>query len=132
MGGPYFEKKDLKGWGIPKGRIESGEEILDAAIREFEEETSIETKGPFNYLGSVIYQNGKTVHAFAFRGKFPGSIKSNTFLVEWPPKSGNFQEYPENDRGDMFTIEESMKKVMVSQEDFIRKMEKFFKNKNLI
>ena len=132
MGGPYWENKDLKSWGIPKGKIEDDEKILDAAIREFEEETGIKPIPPFEPIESVKYKNGKIVHAFAFRSKFPGKINSNTFALEWPKGSGNIKQFPENDIGKMFTIEEAMKKIMVSQEHFVKQMGEYFKINKLI
>lgn len=131
-GGPYFYHKDFKSWGIPKGAVETDEKVLDAAIREFEEETGISVKNQLHPLEKVIYKSGKTVHAYAFRGKFPGTIKSNFFNLEWPPHSGTIQQFPENDRGAMFTIEEAMEKVMVSQEPFVMQMKNFFIDKGLI
>ena len=134
MGGPYFSnsQKHPRAWGIPKGHIEGNEKILDTAIREFEEETGIKAIGPFESIGNVVYKNGKTVHAFAFRGSFPGKINSNFFEMEWPPKSGVMKKFPENDRGEMFDIDEARTKIMVSQEPFVDKMIEIFKNKNLL
>lgn len=132
MGGPLWENKDLKGWGIPKGRVEDDDTILETAIREFEEETGITPVPPFESIGYVTYKNGKVVHAYAFRSKFPGEIKSNLFFLEWPKGSGEIHNYPENDKGGMFALDEAMEKIIVSQEDFINKMESFFKSKNLI
>ena len=123
-GGPYFtdEIKHPRAWGIAKGRVESGESLIDTAIREFSEETGIESRGPYISLGAVVYRNGKTVNAFAFRGKYSGGFVSNNFTMEWPPKSGKFVSVPEIDRVEMFTIEEARTKIMVSQEPFLDKL----------
>jgi predicted NUDIX family NTP pyrophosphohydrolase len=116
-------------WGIPKGLMEAGENILKCAIREFEEETSIKAGSNFQSLGSVVYKNGKTVHALTFKGTFPGKITSNFFTIEWPPSSGVMKSFPEIDRGEMYTLSEARKKIMVSQEAFIDKFEELIKTK---
>ena len=123
-GGPYFsnEIKYPRAWGIAKGRVESSESLIDTAIREFSEETGLTSNKPYISLGDVVYRNGKTVHAFAFKGKYLGKIHSNNFSVEWPPHSGNLQDFPEIDKADMFTIEEAKTKIMVSQEPFLDKL----------
>lgn len=131
-GGPYFKNKNFKSWGIPKGLIKDNEEILEAAIREFEEETSIKTIPPYESLGSVIHKNGKIVYAYTFHGKFPGYIKSNIFEMEWPPKSGKIQSFPENDKGEMFIFEEAMKKIIGSQEPFIERLQDFLTKKHIL
>lgn len=122
-GGPYFKNKDEKYWGIPKGLIEPNEDALTAAIREFQQETGIKYKGEqLIQLDKSIYKSGKVVYAWAFKGKFNEKIKSNYFEMEWPPKSGQIQSFPEVDRGEMFTLDEAMKKIMVSQETFINQL----------
>lgn len=123
-GGPYFadEIKHPRAWGIAKGRVEDDESIINAAIREFTEETGIIPDYPYIPLGTVIYRNGKIINAFAFKGKYPGSIKSNNFNMEWPPKSGKFISVPEIDKADMFAIDEARTKIMVSQEPFLDKL----------
>lgn len=122
-GGPYFKNKDEKYWGIPKGLIEPNEDALTAAIREFQQETGIKYKGEqLIQLDKSIYKSGKVVYAWVFKGKFNGKIKSNYFEMEWPPKSGQIQSFPEVDRGEMFTLDEAMKKIMVSQETFINQL----------
>lgn len=130
-GGPYFQNeiKHPRMWGIPKGLMEAGENILKCAIREFEEETSIKAGSNFQSLGSVVYKNGKTVHALTFKGTFPGKITSNFFTIEWPPSSGVMKSFPEIDRGEMYTLSEARKKIMVSQEAFIDKFEELIKTK---
>ena len=130
-GGPFYVKKDLKHWGIPKGLIEGKECEWECAKREFEEETGITppiSKSKYFDLGTVTYKSGKVVHAWLFRGNFPGAITCNLFSMEWPPNSGNLQEFPENDRGEMFTITEAMDKIMSSQEQFIVRVDKIVRN----
>ena len=88
-GGPRFENKDDKAWSIPKGEIEPGEDLLEAAKREFEEETGVIPTGPFIALTPVQQKGGKIVHAWAFEGDCdPRATVSNTFTMEWPPRSG--------------------------------------------
>ena len=93
-GGPYWAKKDKAAWSIPKGEFSAEEEPLAAAKREFEEETGTEINGPFLELGELRQPNGKVVHVWAVEGDSdPESIVSNTFEMEWPPKSGKFQSF---------------------------------------
>ena len=104
-GGPFWKNKDDGAWTIPKGEVEAGEELLAAAIREFNEETGLTPIEPFLALGQVKHKSGKVVHAWAFRDDCdPTQIKSNTFEIEWPPKSGHRQEFPEIDRADFFDL----------------------------
>jgi len=131
-GGPYWKNpKTKKHYGIPKGKIEEGEDILTCAIREFEEETSIQTKGPYIKIPSIKYKNGKTVHAFAFRSKFSGEIKSNVFKMEWPPHSGMMIDVPELESAKMFDLDSAMESIMISQEGFIHSMREYFKTLEL-
>ncbi len=107
-GGPYWRRKDTGAWFIPKGELIVGEDAFTAAIREFKEETSIEPEGPFVALGSVKQTSGKIVHAWGFEGDCDTeAIKSNTFSIEWPPRSGRMQEFPEIDRAAFFLLEEA-------------------------
>ena len=103
-GGPHFRRKDEGHWTIPKGEIEPGEEKVAAAIREFKEETGIEAKGDLIPLGSVKQRGGKTVFGWAFAGNWDDGcpIVSNCHQLEWPPKSGRFQEFPEIDQAQFF------------------------------
>jgi len=88
-GGPFWTKKDRGTWSIPKGEIEHEEDLLEAAIRETEEETGIKSQGKFIALSPLKQKNGKVIHAWALQGDFqPSDLKSNTFEMEWPPKSG--------------------------------------------
>jgi predicted NUDIX family NTP pyrophosphohydrolase len=112
LGGPFWKKKDAGAWFIPKGEINPGEDQLAAAKREFEEETAVTPTGIFVDLGQVKHKSGKTVVAWAFEGDCePASLRSNTFEMEWPPRSGKKQEFPEIDRAAFFTIEAAREKM---------------------
>jgi predicted NUDIX family NTP pyrophosphohydrolase len=125
-GGPFFSKKDDGYWGIPKGLHEVNEALLDAAIREFREETGINPSGDFLYLGSVKQKSGKIVHAWAFRveDNKPVKIQSNTFEIEWPPKSGIKQNFPEVDKGEFFPVDIARTKIVEAQKEFIYELER--------
>lgn len=115
-GGPVFRRKDAGVWTIPKGEINQGEEPLAAAQREFEEETSFRVEGPFLPLGSVKLKSGKIVHAWACRAELdPTAIKSISFKMEWPPRSGKLGEYPEVDRAEYFSLEVAKEKLNEAQ-----------------
>lgn len=116
-GGPFFKNKDNGCWGIPKGLVESNENILDAAIREFEEETGIKTSGDYISLGEIRQNSGKIVHAWALEVEDDSlsDIKSNSFEMEWPPGSGRKQKFPEVDKCEFFNLEEAEKKINPSQ-----------------
>ena len=104
-GGPLFKNKDDGAWTIPKGEIESDEDLLEAAKREFEEETGVTPTGPFIALTPIKQKGGKIVHAWAFKGDCdPDAIVSNKFTMEWPPKSGRQMEFPEIDHADFFDV----------------------------
>src|SRR5512140_3326658 len=104
-GGPFWSKKDLGAWSIPKGEYESDEEPLEAAKREFREETGLEAQGDFTELTPVKQKGGKVVSAWAFKGDCnPESVRSNRFPLEWPPMSGKLVEFPEIDRAAWFAI----------------------------
>lgn len=111
-GGPFWKKKDDGAWFIPKGELVGGEEPLAAAKREFEEETGAKPEGNFLPLGTVKQNSGKTIHAWAFEGDCdPDALKSNTFTIEWPPKSGKMREFPEVDRAGFFTVAQAKLKM---------------------
>jgi predicted NUDIX family NTP pyrophosphohydrolase len=118
-GGPYFKNKDDGAWTIPKGEPEPNEDLLEAAKREFEEETGIAPKGPFIPLTPVKQKGGKVVHAWAFEGEWEGKIVSNTFSMEWPPGSGHQVEFPEIDRAEFFKVPEANRKVKAAQATLI-------------
>ena len=123
-GGPFFMKKDDDYWGIPKGLTEEDEDHLQAAVREFEEETGIKPVGEFIPLGSIIQKGGKKVYAWAFEysDDVPVKITSNTCHIEWPPRSGKKITIPEVDKGEFFTIEEAKVKMKKAQQDFLDRL----------
>jgi predicted NUDIX family NTP pyrophosphohydrolase len=115
-GGPYWTNKDEASWSIPKGEVDTGEAPLDAAKREFREETGFTAEGPFHKLTPVIQNPHKTVQAWAARGDFDETkLESNTFSVEWPPRSGKIREFPEADKAAWFTLEEASGKILKGQ-----------------
>ena len=123
-GGPYFAKKDDESWSIPKGEPGPDEDLFLTAQREFEEETGLKPAGPFVPLQPVKQKGGKIVHAWAFEGDCdPATIKSNTFTMEWPPKSGQQQTFPEIDRAGFFDLETARRKVKAAQVGLIDELE---------
>ena len=114
-GGPFSKKKDEGHWTIPKGEPNTDEPLLEVAQREFEEETGIKPSGPFIALGSIQQKGGKWVHAWGFEGECNGPICSNTYEMEWPPKSGRISAFPEVDRAEFFSLEEARKKIKEAQ-----------------
>jgi predicted NUDIX family NTP pyrophosphohydrolase len=123
-GGPYWKRRDAGVWTIPKGNVESGEDILAAAIREFTEETGLVPEGPFISLGEITQRSGKRVHGWAFRGTCnPGSIRSNTFEIEWPPKSGRRESFPEVDKAAFFTVAMARRKILPAEEPLVNRLE---------
>jgi predicted NUDIX family NTP pyrophosphohydrolase len=115
-GGPYWANKDLGVWSIPKGEIDEGEDPLEAARREFEEETGFRPEGVFRELTPVRQRSGKIVHAWAVEGDCdPAAIRSNTFSMEWPPRSGRQQEFPEVDRAGWFAVDCAKEKILEGQ-----------------
>jgi len=119
-GGPFWAGKDAGSWTVPKGEYVDGEEPLDAAKREFTEETGFVAEGEFIDIGNVRQTSGKIVNAWAFEGDCdPRKLKSNFCEIEWPPRSGKKMEIPEVDRGAWFSLEEARKKILKSQEGFL-------------
>lgn len=115
-GGPFWAKKDLGSWSIPKGEYDETEQPLEAAIREFKEETGFEAAAPFLELGSVKQSAGKIVTAWAFEGDCdPSTTRSNLCRMEWPPRSGREIEFPEVDRACWFTINEGSERILKGQ-----------------
>jgi predicted NUDIX family NTP pyrophosphohydrolase len=115
-GGPLWAKKDEGAWSIPKGEAGEGEELLAAAQREFEEETGLRPEGPFRPLRPIRQKSGKIVHAWAFEGDCePSRIRSNSFTMEWPPRSGKQCRFSEIDRGDFFPLDQARKKLNPAQ-----------------
>ncbi len=132
-GGPYFVNKDDGAWTIPKGEPDTDEDLLVTAQREFEEETDIKPTGPFIPLNPIQQKGGKFVHAWAFEGDCdPADTKSNTFTMEWPPKSGRQMEFPEIDRAEWFDLETAKKKIKAGQEALIEELEAIAQNVNAI
>lgn len=125
LGGPFWKNKDRGAWFVPKGEINPGEDLFVAAKREFQEETGLLPLGDFVSLGSVKHKSGKTVHAWAFAGDCdPSSLKSNTFEMEWPPKSGRMATFPEIDRTGFFTLEAASEKMHPAEFEFLTRLKK--------
>ena len=119
-GGPFWARKDAGAWSIPKGELEEGDDELAAAQREFEEETGSRVSGAFLTLEPLRLKSGKIIHAWAVRGDIDASaIRSNAFSMEWPPRSGRQQEFPEVDRGGWFTMEKAREKIHPGQQGFL-------------
>ena len=124
MGGPYWANKDQHAWSIPKGEFEPGEDMLEAAKREFFEETNVVVSGDFLELKPIKQVGGKKVHAFALEGDIDAaSIKSSIFSMEWPPNSGTLQEFPEVDKADWFSISEARTKIIKGQTALLEELE---------
>ena len=122
-GGPFWKKKDEGAWSIPKGEYDEGEQPLDAAKREFEEETGIKLHGEFIALGQIKRPGGKVITVWGFEGDCsPTEIRSNTFSMEWPLRSGLQQEYPEVDRADWFTLNDARKCIVQGQIGFLDRL----------
>jgi predicted NUDIX family NTP pyrophosphohydrolase len=123
-GGPLFQKKDEGAWSVPKGEPEPDEDLLAAARREFEEETGLEPAGPFLPLSSIQQKGGKIVHAWACEGDCDvKNCKSNTFTMEWPPKSGRHREFPEIDRAEFFDLPTARRKIKSAQVPLLDELE---------
>jgi predicted NUDIX family NTP pyrophosphohydrolase len=119
-GGPFWTKKDIGSWSIPKGEVADGEELLSAAKREFEEETGGRPRGEFLPLEPLRQPGGKLVYAWAVRFDFDVSrLKSNVFSLEWPPKSGRQQDFPEVDRVAWLGLESARRKILKGQAPFL-------------
>jgi predicted NUDIX family NTP pyrophosphohydrolase len=124
-GGPFWKGKDAGAWTIPKGEVNEGEEPLLAAQREFREETGFTPQGPFLPLGQVRQKSGKIVHAWAFEGDCdPACLRSNSFKVEWPPRSGRFVDAPELDRIAFFSIEQAKGKMLPAQATLLEELQR--------
>jgi predicted NUDIX family NTP pyrophosphohydrolase len=122
-GGPFWAKKDLGVWSIPKGEIESHEDALATAKREFEEETGIKPEGEMVSLGAARHKSGKIVAAWAFAGDCdPREIRSNFFSMEWPPRSGKRQQFPEIDRAEFLTLEAAKEKIVAGEFELLQRL----------
>jgi predicted NUDIX family NTP pyrophosphohydrolase len=123
-GGPFWAKKDAGAWSIPKGEIGDGEEALLAAQREFAEETGTALQGEFAPLQPVRQKGGKTIQAWAIEGDLDAAaVHSNLFSMEWPPKSGRQQEFPEIDRAQWFTIAAGRSRLNPGQAPLLDQLE---------
>lgn len=119
-GGPFWKNKDIGAWSVPKGEFTTAEDPLDAAKRELEEEVGISCSGPFLELTPLQQKGGKLVYAWAVEKDIDaGTIKSNTFKMEWPPKSGQFRDFAEIDKAGWFSPEEAKQKINLAQSAFI-------------
>jgi predicted NUDIX family NTP pyrophosphohydrolase len=115
-GGPFWRHRDAGAWSIPKGELDGDEDPLEAACREFEEETGLRPEGPFLELPTVTQKAGKVVRAWAVEGDWdPSLLRSNTFEIEWPPKSGQMAEFPEVDRAELFDLATAREKINAGQ-----------------
>ncbi len=125
-GGPFWTKKDAGAWSIPKGECEEGEDLRDCALRELEEELGAGFDFPpaaLIELGSVRQKSGKVVHCWAAEGEFdPAALESNTFTLEWPPRSGVEREFPEVDRAGWFGWKEAREKILPAQDPFLDRL----------
>jgi predicted NUDIX family NTP pyrophosphohydrolase len=122
-GGPFWVKKDEGAWSLPKGEYSEGEDPLLAAKREFHEETGFSVDGDFIPLGELRQPGGKLVSAWALaKDVEPGLVKSNTFSMEWPPKSGKIREFPEVDRAGWFAVSEARAKLLKGQVGFVDRL----------
>jgi predicted NUDIX family NTP pyrophosphohydrolase len=127
-GGPFWQKKDSGSWSIPKGEYMPGEDPLDVAKREFQEETSFKASGEFVPLTPQKQPSGKIIIAWVFEGDCDASaIKSNTFLMEWPPRSGRQEEFPEVDRAGWFSISVAKEKIIKGQSAFLEELTQMLK-----
>jgi predicted NUDIX family NTP pyrophosphohydrolase len=129
-GGPFFAKKDEGVWTIPKGVIEPGEDdLLRRARIEFEEELGFKPPEQATVIGSVRQKGGKTVHAWAVEGTIEKNFecRSNTFELEWPPRSGKKQSFPEVDRAQFFSLEEAARKINPAQKDFLDRLQELIR-----
>jgi predicted NUDIX family NTP pyrophosphohydrolase len=127
-GGPFWANKDKGSWSVPKGEYNDDEDALKAAQREFQEETGLSIQGNFIELGEVRQPSGKRVRVWALENdQEVENIRSNTFQLEWPPKSGKIQEFPEVDRGGWFSIPEARQKILKGQFPFLDKLEEKIK-----
>jgi predicted NUDIX family NTP pyrophosphohydrolase len=123
-GGPFWSRRDLGAWSIPKGEYEPGDDPLEAALREFQEELGVAPpEGPVRDLGEVRQRSGKHVRAWSLAGDLDESlITSNTFPLEWPPRSGRMIEAPEVDRAEWFTLERAREKINPAQAELLDRL----------
>ena len=122
-GGPFWARRDAGAWSIPKGEYQPSEDPLAAATREFAEELGATPQGEFSPLGEVVQRGGKRVIAWAVAGDFDtGTLVSNTFEMEWPPKSGRRRVFPEVDRAEWFSVDAAREKILPAQQPLIDRL----------
>jgi len=123
-GGPWFPHREHDIWTIPKGEVEPGEDLFEAAVREFQEEVGLAAHGPFLELGSIRQKGGKTVHAWAFEGDWESDRPIQTTLVEieWPPGSGEWSVWPEIDRASFFSLPTARDHMKLAQQLFLDRL----------
>ena len=127
-GGPYWAKKDLGAWSIPKGEYEADEDPFEVAKREFQEETGFTAEGDFMQLKQRKQSGGKLVSAWAVEGDCDSSAaRSNTFTMEWPPRSGQQREFPEVDRAEWFPLDVAKEKILSGQTGFIEELDEILR-----
>lgn len=128
-GGPFWANKDAASWSIPKGEFEPEEDPLEAARREFQEETGFVAAGEFAPLKEVKQPSGKVVHAWSFEGDCdPQQVRSNLFSLEWPPKSGKREDFPEVDRADWFSLDAARGKIVKGQVALLEQLERILES----
>jgi predicted NUDIX family NTP pyrophosphohydrolase len=129
-GGPFWARKDEGAWSIPKGEYSDDEDPFKAATREFQEETGFEAAGEMLELTAIKQQGGKIVRAWAVEGNCDATaIKSNTFSMEWPPRSGKSQEFPEIDKAEWFDVEQAREKILKGQVGLIEELQVILKGR---
>ncbi|MGC3974824.1 MAG: NUDIX domain-containing protein [Nitrospira sp.] len=127
-GGPFWAKKDAGAWSVPKGEYAEGEDPEAVARREFQEETGCELTGELRPLPPLKQPSGKVISAWAVEGDIdPTDLKSNTFPLEWPPRSGKLQQFPEVDRGAWFDMSTAHEKLLSGQRPFLEQLLRFVK-----
>ncbi|TMC54434.1 MAG: NUDIX domain-containing protein [Chloroflexi bacterium] len=124
-GGPFWKRREAGAWSIPKGEMGAGESRLDVARREFQEELGVPPpEGDVSSLGSLRQAGGKVVHAWALSGDLDVSrVSSSTFAIEWPPRSGKTQEFPEVDKAAWFDLEAARRMILAAQSAFLDRLE---------
>jgi predicted NUDIX family NTP pyrophosphohydrolase len=128
-GGPFFKNKDLGAWSVPKGELDENEDALACALREFREETGLDAREPYLALGEVKQKGGKRVLAWAFDGSglevdCTEPPPSNTFQLEWPPRSGRYATFPEVDRLGLFELAEAAQKILPAQAELLVRLKR--------
>jgi predicted NUDIX family NTP pyrophosphohydrolase len=131
-GGPFWKNKDEHGWSVPKGEFTEEENPLDAALREFKEETGLTVTGSFNRLEPVRQPGGKIVHVWAVEAELnPGEVRSNTLTMEWPPRSGKEIEVPEVDKAEWFPLQVAYQKIHKGQVPVLEQFERLLYAKDI-